>query len=65
MTAVCHLTSTQLAERLGVTEQALKEWRRDGRGPNYIRDGRKFIRYPLAEVVAWEKSRLVRTSQAA
>jgi transposase-like protein len=61
MPALRHLTSAELAERLDVTEQTLKDWRRDGRGPDFLQDGRKFIRYRLCDVEAWEKSRLVRT----
>ena len=56
--AVKHLTDDQLAERLGCAPETLRDWRRDGRGPAYIKDGAKFIRYRVADVEAWEKSRL-------
>lgn len=62
-TAVRHLSPAALAERLDVTETTLRDWRADNRGPAYIRGessgDKATIRYPLAEVEAWEKSRLV------
>lgn len=60
--AVRHLTTEELAERLDLEPQTVRDWRKQGRGPAYIKDGEKFVRYPVAEVEAWEKSRLVTTS---
>ena len=61
--SVRHLTPAELGERLGMSTETLRDWRRGGRGPAYIRDvgagDKAFIRYPLAEVEAWEKSRLI------
>lgn len=37
------------ARLLGVTVHALRRWRREGRGPRWIRI-EKCIRYPLAEL---------------
>jgi predicted DNA-binding transcriptional regulator AlpA len=62
---VRHLTADELAARLRCSTETLKDWRRDGRGPSYISDGRKFVRYPLAAVEAWEQSRLVTASESA
>lgn len=71
--AVQHLTPKQLADRLGgpddgVTVETLREWRKLGRGPAYIRGesrgDKATILYPLAEVEAWEKRRLVVTAPA-
>lgn len=60
---VQHLTPEQLAERLQVDEATLFHWRRDGKGPAYIRGESKgtkaTVRYPLAEIEAWEQRRLV------
>lgn len=61
--AVRHLTPEQLADRLQVEVTTLAEWRRDKRGPAYIRgesDGKKAtVRYPEAWVLEWEQSRRV------
>lgn len=63
MAAVKHLTAAELAERLRMSEGQLANWRSQNRGPAYVRgesNGRKAtILYPLAEVEAWEKRRLV------
>jgi transcriptional regulator with XRE-family HTH domain len=60
---IVHLTPAELAERLGMSEGQLANWRSEGRGPSYIRSEatgtRALVRYPLAEVEAWEKRQLV------
>ena len=43
------LTETEVAEMLRCTKAALRKWRREGRGPRFIRVGR-LIRYRLADV---------------
>lgn len=58
-----HLTTEQLAERLGgdISPRTVEGWRtRRGteRGPRWIRVGGQ-VRYRLADVEAWEESRLV------
>lgn len=63
--AVRHLTPAQLSERLGgMPLETLRDWRREGRGPAYIRGESKgdkaTILYRVADVEAWEESRLVR-----
>jgi hypothetical protein len=51
-------------ERLQVKAATLAEWRKLGKGPPYLRSepaGTKAtIRYRLADVEAWEESRIVR-----
>ena len=42
----------EVAAQLGVHVNTLADWRRDGRGPDYIRIGR-VIRYPAAAVDRW------------
>jgi excisionase family DNA binding protein len=53
-----HLTIVELAARLQVPEQTVHRWNRTGKGPTYIKAGRH-VRYRLADVLAWEKSREV------
>jgi excisionase family DNA binding protein len=59
--AVRHLSKEELSERLGVPVETLKRWRRTGHGPAFIRAG-KHVRYRVADVEAWEKTRLVTTA---
>jgi excisionase family DNA binding protein len=53
-----HLTPEQLCERLGVELRTLYSWKYHGEGPRAIKVGR-LLRYRLADVIAWEESRLV------
>jgi excisionase family DNA binding protein len=46
------LTTSELAEYLGVHVQAIYDLRTDGRGPSGIRVGRE-IRYRVSDVVCW------------
>ena len=46
------LTTSELAEYLGVQVQAIYDLRADGRGPSGIRVGRE-IRYRVSDVVCW------------
>jgi excisionase family DNA binding protein len=59
-----HLTVEELAEREGVPVGTVHQWNSRGTGPAYMRIGR-FVRYRLADVLAWEKTRLVERSGAA
>jgi excisionase family DNA binding protein len=43
----------------GIPVKTLAKWRSEGTGPAYMKVGRH-VRYRLADVVAWENSRLVR-----
>lgn len=47
------LTQRETAAALGVTEQALRNWRKQGDGPPYKLRGLKFAIYPAEELVAW------------
>ncbi len=61
--AVTHLTSEELATRLKLADASiLAEWRKEGRGPAYLKDGAKFVRYRLADVEAWEQAHLSSTT---
>ena len=53
-----HLTPEDVAERLGVPLATLYGWNSKNTGPRYLRVGRH-VRYRLADVVEWERSRMV------
>jgi predicted DNA-binding transcriptional regulator AlpA len=53
-----HLTIQDLAEREGVPVATVYVWNRDRKGPRYMKIGRH-VRYTLADVLTWEKSRRV------
>jgi excisionase family DNA binding protein len=63
------ITTSELAEYLGVHVQAIYDLRTDGRGPTGIRVGRE-IRYRISDVLSWleglhepERSRASRGGQ--
>lgn len=49
------LTPSEVAARLGVTGQTLKNWRRTDRGPAWTQIG-GVIRYPKAALENWIRS---------
>jgi predicted DNA-binding transcriptional regulator AlpA len=53
-----HLSPEDLAEREGVSLQTVYHWNKTGGGPRYMKIGTR-CRYRLADVIAWEKTRLV------
>ena len=42
--------TTAAAVYLGVSNRTLEEWRRAGRGPQFIKIGKKIVRYEIAEL---------------
>jgi predicted DNA-binding transcriptional regulator AlpA len=54
-----HLSPEELARREGVPLETVYGWNKKGSGPRYMRIGRH-ARYRLADVIAWEDSRIVR-----
>ena len=46
------LTRRQAAERLGLSEQTLRHWARQNRGPEFRKVGRA-VRYPLEAVLSF------------
>jgi len=58
-----HLSPEDLARREGVPLQTVYGWNKTGSGPRYMRIGRH-VRYRLADVVAWEQSRVVASRTA-
>lgn len=63
MASVRHLTTEELAARLGVEPRTVEDWRLDGIGPPFIRLGKggpkSAVRYRERDVEPWEESRLV------
>lgn len=57
------LTTSELAEYLGVNVQAIYDLRADGRGPTGVRVGRE-LRFPVSDVRGW-LDRLHEPDQAA
>ena len=54
-----YLTPAELSKRWGgaVKTGTLANWRSNGKGPAFAKFGSR-VRYPLAQVVEWEKSNL-------
>lgn len=59
-----HLSPEDLAARLGVPLETVYGWNKAGTAPPRMRVGRH-VRYRLADVEAWERSRLVPASRTA
>jgi predicted DNA-binding transcriptional regulator AlpA len=56
---VRHLTTEELAERLGFSVRTVEGWRRTGYGPRWLPGkGSAGVRYREADIEAWEESRL-------
>jgi predicted DNA-binding transcriptional regulator AlpA len=53
-----HRGPAWLAEREGVPITTVYNWNSTGDGPRFMKIGRH-VRYRLADVLAWEQSRLV------
>ena len=62
-----YLTDVELAERLGVSAEAVRAWRRQGKGPDYLKiEGRAgTVRYPETWVDEWAESRRKRMADTA
>lgn len=52
-----HLTTQELADRLGIPIQTAYYWRSCHKGPRAMRIG-KYTRYRLEDVLAWETAQL-------
>lgn len=51
--AVELITPAELAAELNVTPETLRRWRKAGTGPDWIRVGDRFVRYPREGVQEW------------
>ena len=59
------LTEADLASRWAMSPKTLQRWRMEGRGPNYLKLGKR-VSYPLNAVIAFENCvQHVSTSQRA
>ena len=47
------LSTVQVASWVGVTENTLRYWRWDGRGPRWFRLGAKTVKYKASDVQDW------------
>ncbi len=47
------ISPTQVGNLLGISNWMLTVWRRQGKGPQFIRLGPNTVRYPRAEFDAW------------
>ena len=47
------LTTAEVCDILKVKRIALQRWRNAGAGPNWIRVGRRGVRYPLSDLNQW------------
>ncbi len=47
------LTTKEVADRLGVHVQTVKNWRKQGTGPPFFKIGPRLIRYLKTEVDSW------------
>ena len=61
--SVKHLSPEDLAEREGVPLETVYGWNKTGDAPPRMKIGRH-VRYRLADVIAWEESRLIGAKSA-
>lgn len=61
MAAPVFYTTEEAAALLRRGKRTLETWRRDSRGPAYIKDGETIL-YPDWSIAAWAKACLVTTS---
>ncbi|MBK8210391.1 MAG: helix-turn-helix domain-containing protein [Rhodospirillales bacterium] len=56
-TRVRHLDQSDVARRLKLSPRTLEKWRWEGRGPQYLKLGRRVV-YRLADIQAFKAERL-------
>lgn len=47
------LSTAEVAKWIGVSENTMRFWRWDGRGPKWFKIGAKIVKYRESDVVAW------------
>jgi hypothetical protein len=55
-------TQDQACEILGVSKSTLASWRCSGFGPPYMKASRRSIKYPVAELNEFMRSRIIRST---
>lgn len=56
------LTPQSVAQRYNMTPESLANWRREGKGPKWIKLGttkRPRVMYRMQDVLAWEENNVV------
>ena len=51
------LNENELAQRWGLSPKTLQRWRREGRGPRYLKLSKR-VSYPLESVIEFERGAL-------
>jgi predicted DNA-binding transcriptional regulator AlpA len=59
-----HLSPADLAAREGVPLETVYGWNKTRTGPPFMKVGRH-VRYRVADVIAWEKSRTITSGRTA
>ncbi len=59
------LTSKEAAERLGLKDQTLREWRVRGYGPEFVRISRTRVRYRPDSLESFERAQSFRSTAEA
>lgn len=57
MTQPMHLTINETADRLRLVKGTLANWRVQGKGPRFLKMGKRVL-YPLLEIEAFEQRQL-------
>ena len=60
------LTTAELAERWGMHEGSLKNWRSKGKGPPYVKIGEGYntiIKYKLKDIEEYEERNTIRPEE--
>ncbi len=50
------MSEREAAKYFGVSDEALRVWRRRGMGPKFYRIGGKLVRYRLADLLDWQET---------
>jgi predicted DNA-binding transcriptional regulator AlpA len=57
------LSPDDVAALTGLSVETLAQWRSQGRGPNFVKISRNFVRYRQCDLDGWLAERIVRTDQ--